>query len=426
MKRILIITYYWPPSGGAGVQRWLKFSKYLPEFGVEPIVLTVDPEQASYAQKDVTLMNEVTCKVYTTPTFELYNLYKWIARKKEIPYGGFANEKKPGFAQKVMRALRSHLLLPDPRKGWNRHAYKKAAALIREFGIDTVVTTSPPHSTQLIGLKLKRNFGIRWVADLRDPWTDIYYYKDLYHSAFSKHVDLKLEKKVLLHADKVITVSKALSRIFEQKVPAAQAGKFFVIPNGFDISDFDYSIQPSSHKFTVAYTGTITGDYPIDAFLDALAELSETAKDLAVKFVGKTPTSIVAKVKEKGLEDVVTFKGYVPHNESVRCLMESHALLLIIPNVPNNEGVLTGKLFEYIGSARPIIAIGPVQGDAATIIAQSNSGQMFGYTNKESILAYLQQLYSQYKTGVRFQLSTENMQFSRKDLTSRLVAITSK
>ncbi|MBL7970684.1 MAG: glycosyl transferase, partial [Prolixibacteraceae bacterium] len=155
MKRVLIITYYWPPSGGAGVQRWLKFAKYLPEFGWQPVILTVDPKYASYPQRDESLLAEIDdrCLVYTTRSFELYDLYKLISGKKEVPYGGFANESKGGLLQPVFKFLRGNFLLPDPRKGWNKFALKKAVELIRQFNIDTVITTSPPHSTQLIGLK---------------------------------------------------------------------------------------------------------------------------------------------------------------------------------------------------------------------------------------------------------------------------------
>ena len=158
MKKVLIITYYWPPSGGAGVQRWLKFAKYLPEFGWQPVILTVDPQYASYPQRDESLSSEVSsdCLVYTTKSFEFYNFYKLISGKKEVPYGGFANESKEGTLQKLSKFIRGNFLLPDPRKGWNKYAFRKAVELITQHNIDIVVTTSPPHSTQLIGLKLKQ------------------------------------------------------------------------------------------------------------------------------------------------------------------------------------------------------------------------------------------------------------------------------
>ena len=215
MKKVLIITYYWPPSGGAGVQRWLKFAKYLPEYGWQPIILTVDQEYASYPQRDESLLSEVNpaCLVYTTKSFELYNLYKFISGKKEVPYGGFANETRESFFQKASKFLRGNFLVPDPRRGWNKYALGKAIELIREFNIDTVVTTSPPHSTQLIGLKLKQEFNTRWIADLRDPWTDIYYYNQFKHTALARKIDQKYEREVVENADLLITVSEDVKRI---------------------------------------------------------------------------------------------------------------------------------------------------------------------------------------------------------------------
>jgi glycosyltransferase involved in cell wall biosynthesis len=422
VKHILIITYYWPPSGGAGVQRWLKFTKYLPEYGIEPVILTVDPALASYPQKDESLKSEVSdsCKVYTTRTFELYNLYKLLLRKKEIPHSGFANETKPGLLQKCTRFLRSHLLIPDPRKGWNSFAYLKALELIKKYNIETVVTTSPPHSTQLIGLKLKKKLNIRWIADLRDPWTDIYYYESLYHSRLSRSIDRNLEKNVLIHADHVITVSQALKEIFSSKMPAVMTGKIQVIPNGFDTTDFDYSLVPTTYIFTITYTGTITGSYPLDSFLYAMQKLSENNLSVRVQFIGKASTEIIAQVNGSALKDAFRFIDYVPHGESVDYLMKSHALLLVIPQVAENKGILTGKLFEYIGSGRPIIGIGPSDGDAAAIIEECKCGKMFGYQEKEALYDFLLGLI---KGNHDFSRNAESMKYSRKSLTNKITGI---
>ena len=210
MKKILIITYYWPPSGGAGVQRWLKFTKFLPEFGFKPVILTVDDNAASYAQLDESLLKEIdpNLSVYKTKTFEPYNLYRKLSNKKEIPYGGFSNQRKITLFEKLSRFIRGNLFIPDPRRGWNRYAIKKALELIRSEQIEVVVTTGPPHSTHLIGKKVKEKTGIRWIADFRDPWTDIYYYKDLYHLGLANKLDRYLEKNVLKLADQIITVSE--------------------------------------------------------------------------------------------------------------------------------------------------------------------------------------------------------------------------
>jgi len=391
MKKILIITYYWPPSGGAGVQRWLKFVKYLPEFGWEPVILTVDPRYASYPQRDESLAAEIepNCKVYTTKSFELYNLYKWISGKKEVPYGGFANESKEGLFQKVSKFLRGNFLLPDPRRGWNKYALKKAAELIMQFNIETVVTTSPPHSTQLIGLSLKRQFNIRWIADLRDPWTDIYYYNQFKHTTLARNIDLRYERQVVENADLVVTVSEDVKLIFAGKSTLDIAAKTVVIPNGFDDDDFNIKQVPVETKKVITYTGTISEAYPVDCFLEALCGLDEELKSqILIRFVGKVPPSVVQKFRNTQLE--IELVGYVDHPKSIEYLLRSNLLLLIIPDVKNNNGILTGKFFEYLAAQKPILAIGPKEGDLAKIIQDTHCGELFDYQDSEGMLLFLE------------------------------------
>ena len=175
MKKTLIITYYWPPGGGAGVQRWLKMARHLPDFEIEPFILTVDPGYATYPATDNTLENDIPrgLKVFKTKATDYFRILS--KDKKAISSAGFAKEGKNSFREKVARFIRGNIFIPDPRRGWNRFAFGKAVEVIDNNGINTVITTSPPHSTQLIGLKLKKRFPeIKWIADLRDPWTDIY------------------------------------------------------------------------------------------------------------------------------------------------------------------------------------------------------------------------------------------------------------
>lgn len=421
MKKVLIITYYWPPSGGAGVQRWLKFAKYLPEFGWQPIILTVDPAYASYPQRDESLSREVgpDCLVYTTKSFELYNFYKLISGKKEVPYGGFANESKEGLFQKVSKFLRGNFLLPDPRKGWNKYALKKAAELIREFKIDTVVTTSPPHSTQLIGLKLKQKFNIRWIADLRDPWTDIYYYNQFHHTALARKIDKSYERKVIENADLLITVSEDVKRIFAEKSKLPVAAKTAVIPNGFDEEDFRITNVPAETKKIITYTGTISEAYNVDSLLEALSRLSEEIKSRTlIRFVGKVPPSVVQKFRNTQLE--IELVGYVDHTKSIEYLFRSDLLLLVIPKVKNNQGILTGKFFEYLASQKPVLAIGPTDGDLAKIIQETQCGKLFDYSNSDGMLRFIQEKLEKRETTIRPELA---YQYSRKELTRKITKL---
>ncbi len=390
MKKILIITYYWPPSGGAGVQRWLKFTGYLPDHGIKPFVLTVDPRLAGYPQIDRSLEGEVhrEVEVFRTRTFEFYSLYKLLTGKKEIPYGGFANEGRVSLLQRLARAIRGNFFLPDPRRGWNRYAVKKATELIREHQIGTVVTTSPPHSTQLIGLTLKKRLGIRWIADLRDPWTDIYYYRELHHSAWARKRDRMMELKVLRHADHLVTVSPDVRRIFAQKVPGDV--QISVIPNGYDEADFMQKGDPDERKFVITYTGTISEAYDLTGFIKAMEMLgAERHKEMLLRFVGKVPSPVVERIRQKlpGLE--LDLAGYVDHHESVRYLLRSSLQLLVIPRVENNKGIVTGKFFEYMASGKPVLAIGPREGDLEAMIRETGAGKLFGYDEQEPVAAFL-------------------------------------
>ena len=421
MKKVLIITYYWPPSGGAGVQRWLKFAKYLPEFGWQPIILTVDPQYASYPQRDESLLSEVGpgCLVYTTKSFELYNFYKLISGKKEVPYGGFANDSKVGIFQKLSKFLRGNFLLPDPRKGWNRYAYKKAVELISQYNIDSVVTTSPPHSTQLIGLKLKKQFNIQWIADLRDPWTDIYYYRQFNHTTLARRIDRTYERKVIENADLLITVSEDVKRIFAEKSDLNIAAITAVIPNGFDGDDFNIPSVPAEKRKIITYTGTISEAYDVDCLLKALSRLDDTLKsELLIRFVGKVPPLVEQKFKATGIE--LELVGYVDHPKSIEYLLRSDLLLLVIPKVKNNRGILTGKFFEYLASHKPILAIGPTDGDLAKIIQKTQCGRLFDYEDTEGMLKYIEENLDHPVEVNKPELAN---QYSRKELTRKVVQL---
>jgi glycosyltransferase involved in cell wall biosynthesis len=383
LKTILLITYYWPPSGGSSVQRWLKMLKYFPEMGIKPFVITVDPELASYPLRDASLEQDIhpDISVFKTPTQEFYNVYKKLTGKKEIPYGGFVNEQKTDFRQIISRIVRSHFFIPDPRRGWNRFAYKKAVELIKQHGINTVITATPPHSSQLIGLKLKKTFNLNWIADLQDPWTDIYYYKQLCHSKLSAAIDASYERKVLENADTIVTVSDSIRNIFKRKSSAIKADKILVVPNGYDEDDFKEIPEVGTDPFVISYTGTINDDYyPVDSFLLALEKIAAEGKKILLRIVGKVAPSAMQKIRAtKGI--LTEFIDYVPHDESLTFLIKTNALLLIIPDIDQNEGILTGKLFEYLGSGKRIIGLGPSGGDAARIIRECKSGDMVDYSD---------------------------------------------
>lgn len=425
MKKVLIITYYWPPSGGAGVQRMLKFVKYFPEFKVEPLILTVDENKASYQLIDNSLKNDIptNIKIFKTSTFEPFGFYKILGKKKEIPHSGFANESNPSIFQKLMRFIRGNFFIPDARVGWNQYAYKMAVKIIENETIDAVITSSPPHSTQLIGLKLKNKYKIKWIADLRDPWTDIYYYKQMYHTKLAETIDKKYEKKVLENSDAIIVVSKNIKEIFKSKTETDIDNKIHIIPNGYDEDDFDRVINFESDEFMITYTGTYADIYQIDGFLNAFKKfiLEFQNSNIKLRFIGKISDTLPEKITNLKLNNYVEFNDYLPHKDSVKELLKSSALLLIIPKMEKNEGILTGKLFEYLGSYKPIICLGPLNGDAAKIINQCNAGEVFDYENSNNIFDYLRKIYLNRNNIVCNYL--EINKYTRKNLTKKLTEI---
>ncbi|MCU0461927.1 MAG: hypothetical protein MUF36_07940 [Bacteroidales bacterium] len=258
----------------------------MPEAGWQPIILTIDPEYAAYPALDVSLEKDVpeNTLVYRTKATDWFRLYR--SDKSKVPSAGFATNKDDSPKGKISRFIRGNFFIPDPRKGWNRHAFRKACGLIGQEGIKHIITTSPPHSTQLIGLKLKKKFPeIKWIADLRDPWTDIYYYDLFYPTFISRKIDLSYEKAVLRNADIITTVGPSLGRYFESKVPGT-GEKIRIVHNGYDESDFDNVTVSVPEKFTISYTGTISESYPVEGFVNAVQEAIKQGTDISIKFTG--------------------------------------------------------------------------------------------------------------------------------------------
>jgi len=427
-NKVLIITYYWPPAGGPGVQRWLKFTKYLQEFGIEPIVLTVNPSKATYPLRDESLKDEISSEiqVFTTDTFEPFSVYKKATGRGEVPFSGFANESdKPGPRQIIAKFIRGNFFLPDARRGWNKFALEKAEYLIKKFSIGTVITTSPPHSTQLIGLKLKQKYGVKWLADFRDPWTDIYYYNELYPTALAKYFDKKMELEVLINANIICTVSEDMKRLFAAKHKKIKAKKITVLPNGYDESDFENWKSPSNNRFTIVYGGTLTHKYNVQTFLKTLDKLAKEGLSIKLVFAGNQDEIVRNQLDE--LQHLpIERLGYLSHKEALLNLQNADVLFLAIPDLPDNKGILTGKLFEYLAAKRPIINIGPVDGDAAKIITEAKAGITCHYTDASSIEIAVKELHEMWQAKKTREFNDAYIaKFSRKALTGQLAALIS-
>jgi glycosyltransferase involved in cell wall biosynthesis len=419
MEKVLIVTYYWPPGSGAGVQRWLKFSKYLTKLGWEAVLLTVDPDFAVYSAIDHSLNNEVPANltVYKTRARDYFRLYK--KDKTKIPSAGFAIDEEKGFVSHITRIIRGNFFIPDPRKGWNRFAFKKACEIIETRKIDCVITTSPPHSTQLIGLKLKKKFpGIKWIADLRDPWTDIYYYEKFYPTFLSRRIDSAYERRVLISADKIITVGKSLKELFSSKIPGIEE-KIEVISNGYDEEDFSSLIASKPDAFTITYVGTLSGSYPINGLLKALKSLSEEGINFRLRFTGVVSPEHKELISSATGGSGIEFIPYSGHLTAIRNMLDASVLLLIIPDHFSSRSIITGKLFEYLASGKPVICLGPVDGDAANILEETGHGKTFDYNDSKGITEYLTFLYSNPEITEK----VPHTIYSRENLVKKVIAL---
>jgi glycosyltransferase involved in cell wall biosynthesis len=417
MNRVLIVTYYWPPSGGAGVQRWLKFAKYLPEFGWEPVILTVDPEYAVYPSLDNSLGKDLDGNIEVSRT-KATNWFRFYPSDKlKIPSAGFANNMDNSWKGKISRFIRGNFFIPDPRRGWNKFAFRKACNLIEKEKITTILTTSPPHSTQIIGLRVKKKYpGIKWIVDLRDPWTDIYYYDQFYPTFLSKKIDSWYEKRVLRESDRIITVGPTLKALFSMKIKET-GDKTEVITNGYDDSDFLGNTAGLPSRFTITYTGTLSDKYPLYGLLKAMKKTEKKHKDILLRFVGTVPDNIKRKLMSEITMHSIEFIPYTNHETALTFMANSSMLLLVIPEHVNNKTIVTGKVFEYIASERPILCLGPVDGDAANLLNQKGFGKCFDYNDINGIENFI---LSAIENPVFKHSETE--EFSHRNIAKKLVS----
>jgi glycosyltransferase involved in cell wall biosynthesis len=417
MNNVLIITYYWPPSGGSGVQRWLKFAKYLPAFGVTPIVLTVKPECAEYPIVDESLAEDISpqLQVHHTDCKGIYEWYKRMTGSKYAPYSGFANEGNPTLLQKAARFVRGNFFLPDARRGWIGYAFREACNIIEQQNVQTVITTGPPHSTHLTGLRLKKKYGIRWIVDFRDPWTGLYYNNMLYQTAIARKIDRYYERKTLSRCDALTLVADNRTQL------PVDSAKAHFLPNGFDEPDFSSAIPVCPDVFTISYFGTMSASCSIDALLHSLSECRFAFK---LQFVGKIPENTAATCRRL-LGDRFALRNFVTHKEAIAGMCSSSLLMLVISESKRNQQyIITGKLFEYLATGKPILLIGPTDGTAARIIREAGAGAAFAPDDTSGISRYLEEQYRYFRSGnVPLPDKEYIRRFSRKKLTEELARI---
>ncbi|HKJ66806.1 MAG TPA: glycosyltransferase family 4 protein [bacterium] len=430
-KKVLVLTYYFPPAGGPGVQRVLKFVKYLPAYGWNPVVLTV--KNGEFPARDDSLLAELpqSLPVHRVGGIEPYNFYRWITGKRKdqtLPVGMLAKQGSDTFMEGLARWIRANLFIPDGRTGWIRPVFRMGARAITQQHIQAIYSSSPPHSTQLAALWLAKHFQLPWVADFRDPWTDIYYYQTLPRLSLAKKIDGFLEQKVLAAADSVISVSPS---ILDKLHSRTKRGSFQVIYNGYDEQDFTGS--PAGYprdKFVLSYVGNLKANQNPEALWKALQLLSrenqEFHRDLEMHFTGRTHPQIIETLNQYQLLPSTVIEKYVPHSEAVKRMKATAVLLFIIPEAPENQGILTGKLFDYLAAEKPFLSLGPPDGDAARILADTGAGQMIDPQNLEAIknrILYLYQLWKARSLQNEGPDPARIRQFSRRQLTAQLAGI---
>jgi glycosyltransferase involved in cell wall biosynthesis len=419
MKKVLIVTYYWPPAGGPGVQRWLKFVTYLPQFGVTPVLYI--PENPHYPLTDESLLQEVPSgiKIYKNPISEPYRLAKLLfGNKTRRISAGIIPKKNSSVAEKILLYIRGNFFIPDARINWVKPSVKAITQILQKETIDTIITTGPPHSMHLIGYELQQRTGVKWIADFRDPWTSIGYHKELRLGKRAQNKHKRLEQRVLTAADTIIVTSHTTKKEFQEltKKPIT------VITNGYDD---DYKGDATlDADFTMSHIGSLLSDRNPEVLWKTLAELIKeqpTFKEhFKLQLIGVVSQEITASLQEYGLTDYVTLYGYLTHAEAVQYQRRSQVLVLLEINSVETKGIIPGKLFEYMAARRPIIGIGPKDWEVNNIVRKTETGVVFNYDDHSKLKSELLRIFKEYREGKVTLKNQDITAYSRKELTREL------
>lgn len=420
MKKVLIITYYWPPSGGSPVLRWLKFVKYLPEFGWQPVIFT--PQNPVPQAYDETLLSEVSpdIKVYKHKIFEPANSFGF-KKPGNVQAASFINEKKKkSLFRELMIWIRGNFFIPDARMLWISPAVRKIIHILKDEPVDAIISTGPPHSMHLIAYHVKKKMHIPWIADFRDPWTKIDYYNELRLTNAADRRHHKLEKLVLSGADKVITVGSTMTREFME----LGYNHVITLTNGYDDEAIPDETTGQTGPFTILHVGSMPESRNPAQLWPVLRELCTENKDfsdkLKIKLIGKVDHTILSDIKNNNLEVYLERVDQVSNAGALREMKQATVLLLVINNTHNSKGILTNKFFEYLSVGRPILAIGPEDGDVAQILRETGAGSIFNYDICENLKSKIRHYYMDF-CNKSLSVSPEGIeQYSRRNLTKEL------
>ena len=426
--KVIIVSYYWPPSGGSGVQRWMYFAKHLVENGIEPIVVTISPENAAYSSFDESLVNQVEHieTHHTTGGFQILKFYSFLKSgntKKQIPVGDIGDKKKSKF-DKLSAYIRANYFIPDARVGWNKKAIPEIEKIIKKEKIDFIITTGPPHSTHLIGLEIKNKYNLKWVADFRDPWTEVYY-NNLFKR--TKRADLKdksLEIIVLNKADLVLTVGPSMRKMLADKLPNNES-KVHAILNGFDEEKLSFIQGKRYQEFTIAHIGIWTLQQANTEIVSALKQITSENKDWQIRFllVGNIHPEIIQNLQNIP-NLIVDHRGKVSHQDALQEMMNADLLLNCQADIPNSKLIISGKHMEYLATGNNMIVIGNKEGDAAELMKGNEKARMISPKDVQELknsIIYFYQL--ERKTPL---YNLEMNQYSRKSTAKELADLLRK
>lgn len=429
-RRVLIITYYWPPSGGIAVLRWLKMARHLKQAGWEPVIYTV--ANGDYPSLDAGLAAQVPTdmEVIRQPIWEPYSWYRrflGLRKDTKIQTGMLSEGKKSSFKEYIARWVRGNLFIPDARCFWIRPSVRYLHDYLQQHPVDAIVSNGPPHSVHLIALGIKRSLGIPWVADFRDPWTNIDFYHKLELTRWGDARHRRLEQQVMQHADLVTTVSWTWAEEFKQ----LGARRVEVVNNAFDEEDFPAQQPELLRGFTLTHTGSLNSDRNPQILWRALRDLAlanpQFSQDLHLRFIGATDLSIRQAVATHGLEGNVTYINQLSHQEALQALLESPLLLLPLNDTPNVQGIIPGKVYEYLASGRPMLAIGPPDGDTARIIRETGAGDIYAFDDEAGLRQGILQWYKRYREGTLTGAPKENITaYSRRRQAEKMAQLISQ
>ncbi|WP_421763008.1 hypothetical protein [Ekhidna sp.] len=416
-RKILIITYYWPPSGGVGVQRWMNYAIQLNNRGWDPIILT--PENPQFEIKDEKLLEKVKdIPVYKLPIWEPFNLFHKLTGNKDrknVQQGLVLEKTTRSFKDKLMIWVRGNLLVPDPRVFWVRTASKKAISLVKEHDIGTVITTGPPHSMHLIGRRVRKATKVKWVADFRDPWSEWDVLEKLNTSTIIRGVHRKLESRVKEEADVAVTVSARLAQSF---------GGIEVLHNGVT-SDALNKSELEFSNFTIGYFGMLNelrNPRQLWQLLDQMCRENQVfASKLRVRIGGIVSESIKEEIDELSeLRSKVEFLGYLPHDSMQEEYRKCHVLLLLLNKSNNSNWILPVKFFEYLSARRMILGLGERKSDLGDLMNPKDVGEVLSYSEVDGIRNFLEDIFENERLPNDKDVTSLLREFSHENLVKKL------